>query len=217
MPLCQLHTGLREHGCLLRSLDTFCDHLQRRRAEQRGQTCEPLRALRIVAELRDQRVIDFHEVEMATRQERQVRAGQRRVVERHPVTRGRDAIQCRQAKLVGHTALGNLQDELLRPVSQPRLAGNVFDAAAPQNFGRHVDANEGFGILAQPVSELGRHGVYDPLGDGAGQRRLLGLRDELAGVDDRRAITSPTNQRFRAHTTLAIQRNDGLINKEEFV
>ena len=54
MPLGELHARLCEHGGLLRALDTFRDDREARCVEQRGEAREPLRTLRIGAELRDE-------------------------------------------------------------------------------------------------------------------------------------------------------------------
>ena len=65
MTLSELDTGHREDRRLVLLLDAFCDHLDVRRSEQRGEAVEPLRARSIGTELRNELPIDLDEVEMA--------------------------------------------------------------------------------------------------------------------------------------------------------
>lgn len=59
----------------------------------------------------------------------------------------------------------DLQNNLREQLGQTGLFRSIKRAAAPQDFRRYVDADMDVGVRTQPVSEFGRHGLYNPLGD----------------------------------------------------
>ena len=81
MTLRQLHSRRLERIRLEGGLDALGDYLQRCCSQQRRKRVQPVRWRLVGHKLSHEQLIDLDEVEVAARQQRQIRAGESRVIE----------------------------------------------------------------------------------------------------------------------------------------
>ncbi len=109
----QLHARGPEDIGLEGGLDALGDNLHRSCLQQCREPFQPGRWWPVDSKLSDEQLIDLDEVEVAAREQCQIRARESRVIERSLCTSAWNAVECTEAQLVGYAALGNLGDELL--------------------------------------------------------------------------------------------------------
>jgi hypothetical protein len=110
----QLHSCRPECIGLEGGLDALGDYLQRCCLQQRRKPVQPGRWRLVVgSKFGDELAIDLDEVEVAAREQRQIRAGESRVIERDLRAGAWNAVERIEAQLVGYGALRNFNYQLL--------------------------------------------------------------------------------------------------------
>jgi hypothetical protein len=109
----QLYSRRPERIGLEGSLDALGNDLQRCCLQQRRKPAQPRRCRLVESNLGHEQVIDFDEVEIAAREQSQIRAGESRVIERDSRAGAWNAIERIETQLVGYAALRNFDYELL--------------------------------------------------------------------------------------------------------
>ncbi len=130
MTLRHLHTGCVQRVGLVFGLHTLGDDLERRGPQQGREAAHPARGRFIGRDLRDQRPVDLDEIELAAREQSEIGAGQRRVIERDARPGLRNAVQRVEPELVGDAAFGDLEDQLPGTRTQTRLRRRILEPAS---------------------------------------------------------------------------------------
>jgi hypothetical protein len=71
--------------------------------------------------------------------------------------------------------------------------------------------------MFEPVTQLCRDRVDDPVGNRARQRCAIGHRDERARLNDPGIPVRPADERFRPEAMSVAERDDWLVHEKELV
>ena len=202
-------------------LHTLGDALEVERPGEPQDRAHDLLVVGVVGELLHECLIDLERGygELLEVGERGVAGAE--IVDRHAIAAVAQAGDKRGAVLevVHHGAFGDLELDLLGvdAVAANGLVQGVEQEAAVQVAHRQVDGDAEGMSAGRPGGLVGERGVDDPLGDVVDQRRLLGLRDEVAGRDQAALRMRPSQQRFRARGPAGGERELGLMPDHELV
>jgi peroxiredoxin family protein len=158
------YPGLPQRLGLVRGLHAFRDHVQARAVQHACQSRQPLRIGAPRDNLLDGTAGDLDRAKRTPGQQRQVRTVHGDIVKHKSNPHGAHAHgDGRQAELIGHSPLGDLEDNLRGKLGQSGLVSRVGQTSATKDLRGHVNADMHLRIGAEPTAQLGGHHVDYPV------------------------------------------------------